>query len=260
MIRVPLQIDRRQAHGPNPGPEPRRVPEALRRSATLRTAARPRFICTLGLLLIAGLAALVLWLPRLGGWLVIQEPLQTADAIVVLGGNLPFRSQEAASLYRQGWANRVWITAPEGPAELDAIRNLGLSSVSGQELSHRVLEHFGVPTKAIRTLSAETMNTAHEMELVAHELRIAGGHRVILVTSKAHTRRVRATWNALADPGQQCVVRHIDRDVFNANQWWKSDRDRQIVTHEMGGLVYLWCLHPIRMLENVAVIPNLLDR
>jgi uncharacterized SAM-binding protein YcdF (DUF218 family) len=177
--------------------------------------------------------------------------LQTADAIVVLGGNLPFRSQEAASLYRQGWAGRVWITAPEQPAELEAIKNLGLSSIPEQELSRRVLEHFGVPAEAIRTLSAEAVNTTHEMQLVAQELRIVGGHRVILVTSKAHTRRVRAAWKALADPNQQCVVRHIDRDVFNANQWWKSDRDWHIVTHEMGGLVYLWFLHPIRMFENM---------
>ena len=38
--------------------------------------------------------------------MVIQDLLKTADAIIVLGGNLPFRSQ-AALLYRQGWGKRA---------------------------------------------------------------------------------------------------------------------------------------------------------
>lgn len=253
MIPDPRQ-SRRQADVPNPGSEPQLAPvflEGLQRSDRPRTAARSRFIWTLGLLFTTSLVALVLWVPNLGAWLIIQDPLQTADAIVVLGGNLPFRSQEAASLYRQGWASQVWITAPESAAETEAIKNLGLSSVPEQQLSRRVLEHFGVPANAIRTLSAEAVNTVYEMQLVSHELHATGRHRVILVTSKAHTRRVRAAWKALAAPGQQCVVRHIDRDVFDANHWWRSDRDRQIVAHEAGGLLYLWLTHPIRMIESM---------
>ncbi len=210
---------------------------------------RRRFIWTLAFLLVACLGAFVAWLPKLGAWLVIQEPLQTADAIVILGGNLPFRSQEAAALYRQGWAGQVWITAPEQAAELEAVKNLGLSSAPAPELSRLVLEHFGVPEYAIHTLSPTAANTTHEIELVTRALRAMAGHRVILVTSKAHTRRVRATWNAFADANQQCVVRHIERDVFDAGHWRSTDRDRQIVAHEAGGLLYICLTHPIGALR-----------
>jgi hypothetical protein len=136
------------------------APQAFLRSGWRRSVVRGRFLRTLALLITAGLVTLLLWLPRWGSWLIIQEPLQTADAIVVLGGNLPFRSQVAASLYQQGWAKQVWITAPEGAAETEAIKNLGLSSVPQEELSRRVLEQFGVPPLAIRTLSAHVGNTA----------------------------------------------------------------------------------------------------
>jgi hypothetical protein len=226
-------------------------PDAYRRSRWHHHFTRPWFLWTLGLLITAGVVALLLWLPRLGSWLIIQEPLQTADAIVILGGNLPFRSQVAASLYQQGWAKQVWITAPEGAAETETIKNLGLSSVPQQELSRRVLEYFGVPPLAIRTLSPVVpANTTHEIQLIADALRRTGGRRVILVTSKAHTRRVRAAWNALADTSQQCVVRHIERDVFDPDRWWTTARDRLSVAHETGGLVSIWLTHPIRMMEN----------
>lgn len=211
----------------------------MRRRVTWMAAA-------LALLTAAAVGAFAAWLPRLGNWLIIQEPLRASDAIVVLGGNLPFRSQEAASLYRQGWASEVWITAPETPAEEEAIKNLGLWSVPRQDLSRRVLEHFGVPAAAIRTLSSEAANTTQEIHLVVDELSTLGLHRAILVTSKAHTRRVRATWNAISRRGQEGVVRHIERDVFNPDQWWTRERDKEIVIHEAGGLLYIWSTHPIR--------------
>src|SRR6266542_6547568 len=40
-------------------------------------------------------------------WLVVQDPLGPAPAIVVLNGYFPFRAVEAASLYQQGWAKEV---------------------------------------------------------------------------------------------------------------------------------------------------------
>jgi uncharacterized SAM-binding protein YcdF (DUF218 family) len=197
------------------------------------------------LIAVAVVAGFLAWLPHLGSWLIIQESLETSDAIVVLGGNLPFRSEAAAALYRQGWAPEVWITAPEQPAELEAIKNLGLSSVQQPELSRRVLEHYGVPKPAIVVLSEQAGNTTHEIQLVIRELSARGLHRVILVTSKAHTRRVRATWNAVARKGLTCVVRHIERDVFDPDHWWTTARDRGIVAHEAGGLLYIWLTHPL---------------
>ena len=43
-------------------------------------------------------------------WLVVSDPPQPSAAIVVLGGKVPFRAMEGASLYKQGWAREVWLT------------------------------------------------------------------------------------------------------------------------------------------------------
>ena len=48
--------------------------------------------------------------PALGAWLVTADPLESAGAIVVFGGEVPFRVTEAARIYHQGFAPTVWLT------------------------------------------------------------------------------------------------------------------------------------------------------
>jgi uncharacterized SAM-binding protein YcdF (DUF218 family) len=61
-----------------------------------------------GLCGIAVVAAAVAWgVMRLGQWLVVEDPLATAYAIVVLSGRMPERAMEAARLYQHDFAARV---------------------------------------------------------------------------------------------------------------------------------------------------------
>ena len=52
-------------------------------------------------LLVAALAFAAFAVLEAGAWLVVEDPLQPARAIVVLGGKVPFRAMEAAKLYKQ---------------------------------------------------------------------------------------------------------------------------------------------------------------
>src|SRR2546421_12450807 len=52
-----------------------------------------------------------------GRWLVAEDPLGKASAIVVLSGAMPMRALEAATLYRDGYAPEVWLTHSTDPAE-----------------------------------------------------------------------------------------------------------------------------------------------
>src|SRR5881409_2682570 len=86
------------------------------------------------------------------GWLVVEDPLVSARAIVVLNGGFPFRAMEAASLYQQGWAPQVWLTRPSSPAKEEALRQLGMEIDRGESLSREVLERMHVPPEAILML------------------------------------------------------------------------------------------------------------
>ncbi|MBI3325412.1 MAG: YdcF family protein [Nitrospinae bacterium] len=174
---------------------------------------------------------------RLAHWLVISDPLEPARAIVVLSGQLPFRAMEAASLYHQGWAPEIWLTQVAHPAEEAALAKLDVQVVWPDDYNQVVLERLEVPPDAIRVLSEGVKNTAEDVKLIARELRHVGGDRVILVTSKPHTRRVRTTWRALVGTSEQAIVRYATEDPFNPGHWWRHTGDALAVSREVFGLM-----------------------
>jgi uncharacterized SAM-binding protein YcdF (DUF218 family) len=199
------------------------------------------------LLILALVAGLVIWgLRDLGHWLVVADPLHPATAIVVLGGGIPFRAMEAAALYQQGWAPQVWVTRGTAPAAEAALTCLGIQVVGEEHYSRQVLERLGVLPEAIRILPEGVQNTMEEVQQIARELRRIGGDRVILVTSKPHTRRVRATWRALIGDAPQAAVRYAVEEPYHPTRWWREAGDALAVSREVFGLLNVWAGFPVR--------------
>jgi uncharacterized SAM-binding protein YcdF (DUF218 family) len=187
--------------------------------------------------------AVVLFL-RTGRWLVREDPLGKSAAIVVLSGAMPERALEAAEIYRAGYAPEVWITEPTEPKR--TMTKMGVGFEGEEENSRRVLLHEGVPAKAIHTLSPTIVNTADEMAVIADSLKRSPGAVVIVVTSKAHTRRVRALWNHLQAGRGQIIVRAAGTDPFDAAHWWRSTHDALDVVREVLGLFNVWAGLPLK--------------
>jgi uncharacterized SAM-binding protein YcdF (DUF218 family) len=182
----------------------------------------------------------------LGGWLVVSDPLERADAVVVFGGHVPFRAMEAASIYRDGFARQVWLTRGKLHESDEALIRLGFDVIPEHETSARVLKRLGVPENAIRVLDGKVQNTVEEVQLVLAEARRAGGARLILITSKYHTRRVRLTWRALAGDSLKAAVHFTADDPFNPDRWWRHTGDAMAVARETFGILNVWAGLPIR--------------
>jgi uncharacterized SAM-binding protein YcdF (DUF218 family) len=202
-------------------------------------------------LAVLGVSAVLLpWGARgLGQWLVVADELEPARAIVVLSGRIPFRAMEAASIYRAGWAPEVWLTTEARTPEEAALDRLGIQVVRGEAYNREVLERLEVPARAIRVVRGDVWNTVDEVRLVALELGVGGADRVILVTSKTHSRRVRATWSAVAGSSSRAIVRYAREEPFDTEHWWRHTRDALQVSWEMFGLMNVWAgfpLHPDR--------------
>src|SRR5207302_10721124 len=146
-----------------------------------------------------------------GCWLVAEDPLGKAKAIVVLSGAMPVRAIEAAKLYREGYAPEVWLTHSTEPAE--TMQEMGILFVGEDHYDTLVLIHEGVPAEAIHVLEPPIVNTADEIKVAASALARAKGEAVILVTTKAHTRRVRLLWRRLASGQGQGIVRRVRRSL-----------------------------------------------
>ena len=63
-------------------------------------------------------------LREIASFLIIEDSLQPAAAIVALGGQTPFRGIEAAKLYRAGFAQQLVIVREALSAEAEALKYL----------------------------------------------------------------------------------------------------------------------------------------
>jgi uncharacterized SAM-binding protein YcdF (DUF218 family) len=199
--------------------------------------------------ILLGLAGLVLlgalvFLFCVGRWLVAEDPLEKAQAIVVLSGHMPMRAMEAAKLYREGYAPSVWLTHSTEPgATLEA---MGIPFFGEDFYNLRVLVHEGVPVNAIHLLQPPIINTADELADVSLALEAGKGTTVIIVTSKVHTRRVRILWNGLAAGRGRALIRAATDDPFEPRRWWRTTGDALDVVRELLGILNAWAGLPLR--------------
>jgi uncharacterized SAM-binding protein YcdF (DUF218 family) len=207
-----------------------------------RQLRRPRlWMIALGAFFVLGLLIFL----NVGRWLVVEDPLQKAAAIAVLSGRMPDRAIEAARIYKQGYAPRVWLTHSTEPGA--ALQKLSVPFTGEDSYNKQVLMHEGVPESAIQELDPPIVNTADEMRTIGGALQKQEEHKVILVTSKVHTRRVRTLWSHLARQDGMAIVRGVSDDDYDAVHWWRSTNDALDVVREVLGLINAWAglpLHP----------------
>src|ERR1700761_6167699 len=184
-------------------------------------------------ILLATAALAVLFL-NVGRWLVVEDPLEKATAIVVLSGRVPMRALEAARLHQLGWAPQVWLTHPNEPTA--SLAALDIDDPGEDALSARVLQHGAVPPADIHTLTPAIANTADELRAISAESEKQDAAVVIIITTKAPPRRVHALWKKLANGHTRIVVRTPADDPFDPVRWWHSTTDVLDVVREVLGM------------------------
>ena len=208
-------------------------------------ARRPRFT-----LLLAGTIFFFLLLTFLnvGRWLVQEDTLQPAAAIAVLSGRMPARALEAARIFKQGYAPEVWLTHSDEPGA--TLEKLSVPYQGEEVYDKLILIHEGVPEAAIHVIEPPILNTADEMRAIGSQLKNRHGGKIILVTSKVHTRRTRALWNRLCANSGETIVRGDSQDEFQPAHWWRNTSDALDVVREILGLLNAWAGLPLKPASN----------
>lgn len=196
-----------------------------------------------GLLGLLVFAAAVISFLYVGKWLVVEDPLDHAQAIAILSGRMPERALEAAKLYRAGYAPEVWLTHSIEPGK--SLKEMGVEYFGEEYYNQKILLQQGVPAKAIRVLEPPILNTADEIVTIKGALNSAPLHIVIIVTTKPHTRRTGTLWRILTHDASRAIVRAASTDPFDADHWWRSTRDALDVVREVLGLMNAWAGLPL---------------
>jgi uncharacterized SAM-binding protein YcdF (DUF218 family) len=175
-----------------------------------------------------------------GQLLVIDDPLPTkADAIVVLGGGMAHRPQEAARLYRLGIAPKVLVTHPANRPGLEP----HLIPSEG-ELAATLLQRLGVPPDAISAIGPGVASTHDESQATLHWIAAQPVQHIVIPTDLFHTRRVKRVFqNALREKGTQVTVTVVPNHRYDATNWWHWPDGLMTWQNEFLKSLYYWATY-----------------
>lgn len=172
--------------------------------------------------------------PRAGRFLIIDEPLQPADALVVLAGARVDRWLEAVDLYREGKAKNILLSPGYLESAEVRLRASGIHYPAATDLIRDAMVQMGIPASAITAMPDGVDNTAHEA-LFARRIALERGWKsVTVVTSPYHTRRsLFAFEREMRGTGIDVQVRGTRYDEVDPDRWWKRRGDFRYVTWEL---------------------------
>lgn len=164
----------------------------------------------------------------LGSFLVRDEPPRKADAIVVLAGDqFGPRILTAGKLIQEGWAPYAII---------DGTPYFGTNEA---EIAIAYAVSNGYPASYFRRFERDMDSTREETTRLARELKQAGVHNIILVTSNYHTRRASSLMKRAAPWLAVDTVAAPDK-YFSPGGWWKSRGGQRTFLYEWLKTLSAW--------------------
>lgn len=165
----------------------------------------------------------VVFLPLgIGLYLSPQDPLEKADAIVVVsGGDTDARISEGVKLYQQEWAPIIIFSG--AAAEGDVSNALAMK---------RIAIENGVPEDSI-LIEEESKTTTENAEFTAEIIKKESLNSIILVTSPYHQRRAYTLFRGFLGEDFK-IINHSAKDLtWRKKNWWESANARFLTFAEI---------------------------
>lgn len=172
----------------------------------------------------------------MGYWLIDEDELEKADAIVMLGGNSYERSFLTKELFQKHYANTVVTTGSNYSMDL---LSYGIQVTEAEQSRVRLIK-MGLDSNAVLALNkgTSTLEEAYAIRELASEKK---WQKIILVSTKFHTARVSKYFNRIFDEsGIQLIVRGCNPLKYKINEWWKKEEGLIMVNNEYVKSFYYW--------------------
>jgi len=195
------------------------------------------FLVLLFLFLLAALSYRTV-LTSAASFLIREDPLKPAELLVVLGGDKYARAREAADIYKEGYAKEILVIKELLYEDERELSKLGIAVDRKHEISKKVLEKLGVPENVISFPEREAFNTYQEALIVKRFISERKIISIIIVTSKAHTRRASMIFRFVLGKDAEVICRPTKYDSFRADRWWRRKKHIREVVIEYIALFY----------------------
>ena len=183
-------------------------------------------------LLLAAYVFHPLYLSALGRALIVDDPLEKADAILVLAGDTRRgdRVSHAVRLFHDGYAPVLVLSGTPMGWQTHAV-----------DVGRRQAIHLGVPETQILAMPQDTDSTKEEAAVIVPLLQAKGFRTVILVSSSWHTARAKHTFERKAGAqGPRFLASPVQDGLFEPDGWWTRRRDAKTFFYEAIRTVWSW--------------------
>ena len=154
---------------------------------------------------------------------VVSDRIETADAAVVLGGDMNIRAVGAAELYNAGTVRLILM--PGTAFDTDIYRAIMIKR--------------NVPPQAIVESGDRVISTYEEARAVRQWAQRSGAKKVIIVTEKLHGRRVKWIFDReLAPLGVKVMAHSVSDPNYDFDDWWKDRQSIAIFSNEALKYIY----------------------
>lgn len=175
-------------------------------------------------------------LPGVAIFLIKENSPQKCDALFVLSGGGYDRGNEAVKLLNANWVPYVVCTGGNTVSELCVMDIDTLES----DMTAANLRQHGVPDTQIILLRSGT-STQEEARLALQYCRQRGWKKIMLLTSKLHTRRAaRIFHKVFKESDITILMRGAPSSKFNEHEWWKNEDGLIAVNNEWVKTIYYW--------------------
>ena len=170
-----------------------------------------------------------------GNLLIVEDELEKADAIFLLGGGAFDRVRETAKLLDDGYADQVICSGAWVPGVLKILKTEYLEAEVSQM---GLVNNYGIPRAKVNTILKGT-STREEAKLILDYCKENEFETVIVLSSMFHTRRVSDVFKPLLEPaGIKVIVHGAPSSTYKESEWWKHEHGMIMVNNEYMKHIY----------------------
>ncbi len=168
----------------------------------------------------------------LGAFLIVADPLQPSDAVVVLSGGALDRLDTAVAVIADGNARYLILTNTDERADNGR-------KTTDYLFSEATRRGISVPQIDITDLTVST--TADEAAAVRDLMQERGWQRCVVVTDPYHSRRTRFLFHqAFQGTGLEARVVPVKGSWYRSSSWFLSRDGWETTMREWGKLLAAW--------------------
>ncbi|MEO0897100.1 MAG: YdcF family protein [Bacteroidota bacterium] len=175
-------------------------------------------------------------LTGLGNYLVYEDEVEEVDAAFILAGLPTERIPLALQYYKEEKTPLLVAVGELIDPDLEILNY----SFTDAEVASKVLYENGVDSSQVVILNQGT-STYEESEAILAYSRSHDLKKIMVISSKFHTRRIRGVFKKkFKEAGIEVVIRGAEPSGYEIEKWWLAEQGLIFVNNEYVKLVYYW--------------------